>query len=69
MTGDIRKGYRRSLVGVPPSPGPDAERPVEHALRRGFSAPFGRSFLHIRAGRAGRNRARQDGAETGTGPP
>ncbi len=42
------------LVGVPPSPGPDALRPVEHALRRGFSAPGGRSFLHIRAGNSRR---------------
>ena len=43
-------GFRRSLVGVPPSPGLAAPRPVEHALRRGFSAPVGRFFPHLRAG-------------------
>ena len=43
-------GISDALVGVPPSPGPGAERPVEHALRRGFPAPVGRSFPHIRAG-------------------
>ena len=47
---EYRFRYSDALVGDTPSPGPDAKRPVEHALRRGFPAPVGRSFPHIRAG-------------------
>ncbi len=50
MTQNIVFDIPALLVGVPPSPGPDALRPVEHALRRGFTAPVGRSFPHIHAG-------------------
>lgn len=50
MFRDIPLDIPKPLVGVPPSPGPSALRTVEHALRRGFFAPFGRSLPHIRAG-------------------
>ena len=52
MSGDILFGFRRSLVGVPPSPGLTAPRPVEHALRRGFALPLVVCF-HICAQKLG----------------
>ena len=39
---------KRWLGGPKPRTGP-LWRPVEHAFRRGFLAPVGRLFLHIRA--------------------
>jgi len=50
MTRNIVFDIPALLVGVPPSLGPDALRPVEHACGVAFVAPVGRSFLHIRAG-------------------
>lgn len=49
MYDDILFGFRHTLVGVTPSPGLAASRPVEHACRRGFAAPYGRPVPHIRA--------------------
>ena len=49
--------YRNILLDIPihslrfpQTPGRTLSRPVEHAWRRGFLAPVGRSFPHIRAG-------------------
>ena len=53
MYDDILFRNRHTLVGVPPNPGLSALRPVEPAWRRGFAAPCGRSFLHIRARKNG----------------
>lgn len=49
MYDDILFGFRHTLVGVTPNPGLAASRPVEHACRRGYAAPFGRPVPHIRA--------------------
>lgn len=56
----------KTLVGVPPSPGLAALRPVEHAFGVAFVAPVGRSFPHIRAGSIGASRAGQGCAGEGT---
>lgn len=39
MYENILFGYSHTLVGVPPSPGPGAPRPVEHAFGVALSLP------------------------------
>ena len=50
MSEDILLDILTRLLGFPQAPDWPLPRPVEHALRRGFLAPVGRSFPHIRAG-------------------
>ena len=50
MTSDILLDIAGRLLGFPQAPDWPLSRPVEHALRRGFSAPVGRLFPHLRAG-------------------
>jgi len=49
MLRDILLDIPKRFVGVPPSPGPDALRPVEHACGVAFPFPAGRVlFVSLR---------------------
>lgn len=41
--------FRNILLAIPKRWLGSPQAPVEHAFRRGFPAPVGRLFLHIRA--------------------
>ena len=49
MFRNILLAIPKRWLGSPQAPDRARKRPVEHAFRRGFPAPVGRLFLHIRA--------------------